>query len=1299
MDEQPKERHSAEAVEAASRTWGEWCRTLDVGGQRTEAATEAAVAYLQLGLPADAVAALLRLRLGLSADPGDRALIGREKTYLGRVIADAAQLEAIGVISKEAADALQREYRARLEAMDSWNRPITAGAAAAQQPGAARIAPIPTFLEPAAAPAPVVPAVPPPPPFSLRDLFAENSVLILAALGAFLLVVATVLFELYGTTGLGGGARLAAVVALTLIFAGAGYFARRRKGLESVGQIYIALAAVLLPLVGVAAWTFLALGARGITVDQAVAITAVACAVAFGMVALRLDLRAYGEMTGLAMLVMAVALAGWVGGDYWRSAGIALTPVVYSVWQRLLPGRVFSDFQWFAHASALVALVAMLRHAPDGWLWTVTLGAVAFGYLAWQAIASESSRAWIGEGAAILAAAAAAGPLGVNTWHFVLPMAVAIPLIALCRKPEQLGIVGRLYRAHPAHLHVAIVLGLVLAAWQNELGELWPLAAALSVAFALYLADYSLHGTEQTGYALRAALPLALVFTGRAAGLGPWAGTLTAAALIAYLVPYMHPDLALLRRASSWFFYATLALVPVGLPSASVGAGHWEIAAALVVSAVAFAGAAELGAVRLSAITARGLFSIAWFVGVDALNAGGWRGPFDALLALFYVAVGQARALARRSVATAGRRWFVHSAALVALGLCFTGPDDLLWWRLTYAFGALTVAYWWLAVARDEIELPWLAWSVLGAAAGSFAMAEITETWQGPAMAGAAVLLTVAWVAAREFVNRKRLESSGLAILLALVAVGGFLTLRQDPPQLAQATAALLAGAFLFAWSRIGTIEPLGHFRSTLSSAAALFAVLGVLIEGAVLKLDAGYVGLIVIVYAALHAEWHVRTKYQVERWYALAAMLAAGPVIYFWQYGSVPAWGPAIEFAALTALFVSTAVRTRRWYLTYPAVMLLAPTLHLTWVSLRFDDPPAEHIAFAVLAWVVGFAGLLIRTRFRTAWALSTQAGALTIASGAVLAMASDGNADPAGIALLAYAPIVYTAGMQERERWVLPFAAATAMAGVFTLLASNNADTILYAAAIGVLGLLIWVAGRVALVWLGRHAVVDMHRYLGLGLLVTSGIAGFGFPDRTGPSSLGAVLATLALLITGGILWLDAREYRFRPNLYVAIVAGATAGFFVARYLNLHSWELVPPGIGLVACGVTLRSERSFHVDVWARRLLVGAGIGLVMGWAAVLTVEGDIWWLVALLIEGAATVAAGIPLRSRVLLAGGGAALALASLRALLLIAQAGYLFVAFGAVALVLLVAATALALGRERYMSSTRGMREQMATWD
>ena len=138
---------------------------------------------------------------------------------------------------------------------------------------------------------------------------------------------------------------------------------------------------------------------------------------------------------------------------------------------------------------------------------------------------------------------------------------------------------------------------------------------------------------------------------------------------------------------------------------------------------------------------------------------------------------------------------------------------------------------------------------------------------------------------------------------------------------------------------------------------------------------------------------------------------------------------------------------------------------------------------------------------------------------------------------------------------------------------------------------------------------------------------------------------------------------------------------------------------GIGLVIAGIALRQDPLLSVDPWLRRLGVGLGLGLAMGWAATLTVEGNVWWLVALLVEGALAVAASVILRSRTLVAGGGLAFALASLRAMLLIAQAGYLFAAFAAVALVLLAAATALALGRQRYAAGGGRVREQFSQWD
>ena len=622
-------RYDASEIETIRREWWPWCRGLTSQDQDADVATDQVITYLQTGLPAETVASLIRIRVGLQDAPAV-ARVAIERTYCETVHRDVADLLARHVISPAVAATLDHEFDARLAALSTSSDRI----ASIKVP-----APTPAFLAEAPAAAPGTPAAPLPaappsapiaPPISLRDLFAEHSVLILASLGAFLLVVATVLFELYGTVGLGGGARLAAVVALNVVFAGAGFLANRQERLRSVGRIYIGLAAVLLPLVGLAAWTFLALGARGITVDQALAITGGTCALVYGFLARKLGFRLYGEMAGVAILVASWGISGAIAGHHWRPVGLALTPLVYAAWERLLPDRAFSHFPWFAHASVLVALGDAFRFGPGDWLWTATLVTVAAAYLVWQALAAHRSRAWAGEAALVAAAATASGPLGVSSNHFVLPMLVAIPLLVLARVPNSLGAVGRLYHAHPAHLHLAVLAGFALAVAEDLSGEVWPMAISLWIAVGLYLADFWLGRTEIAGYAVRAALVVGLAATAEAWGLGPWGATLTAAALIAYVVPFFAgPSLKPLTAHASLFFYGGLAPVAVQLAPAQIGGGHWEIPAALLVSAVAFGAASEKGAVRMSPYAARGLFSLAWFGGVDALNAQGWRGPFD----------------------------------------------------------------------------------------------------------------------------------------------------------------------------------------------------------------------------------------------------------------------------------------------------------------------------------------------------------------------------------------------------------------------------------------------------------------------------------------------------------------------------------------------------------------------------------------------------------------------------------------------------------------------------------------------
>src|SRR5438309_4946730 len=369
-------------VDEIAEQWLAWARKQHFEPYHTIAAN-AALDLLRRG--ATTAAAMGSARIAARrAGPGDLAQLRAEQAWIESVIDDLKRIKAPPDVI-ELYSARQRAVAASISAY--YNPPAAAGDPYAESNmrfgEALRVQ-----ARPEAGVGDDKPKEPPR-PFSLRDMFAERSVLILAGLGAFLLVVATVLFELYGTGGLGGSVRLAAVVALTLVFAVAGYLARRRAGLEAVGHIYIALAAVLLPLVGVAAWTFLDLGGHGLTMYQAVAITSGACAVAYGGLASRLGLRAYGEMTGIAILVAIVSVSRWAGGDYWLAAGVALGPLVYTLWTRLLPSRVFDHFQWFGHATAIVALGAAIRFQPSGWIWTSTLAVLAVAYLASQAIAPQ----------------------------------------------------------------------------------------------------------------------------------------------------------------------------------------------------------------------------------------------------------------------------------------------------------------------------------------------------------------------------------------------------------------------------------------------------------------------------------------------------------------------------------------------------------------------------------------------------------------------------------------------------------------------------------------------------------------------------------------------------------------------------------------------------------------------------------------------------------------------------------------------------------------------------------------------
>src|SRR5260370_23197358 len=91
---------------------------------------------------------------------------------------------------------------------------------------------------------------------SLREFFADRSILILSYVGAFLLIVATLLFELSAFTAVDSTARFIGVLVLNLIFGLAGWASFRLPALRLVGRTSVALPALMSPLPSTAPCAF-----------------------------------------------------------------------------------------------------------------------------------------------------------------------------------------------------------------------------------------------------------------------------------------------------------------------------------------------------------------------------------------------------------------------------------------------------------------------------------------------------------------------------------------------------------------------------------------------------------------------------------------------------------------------------------------------------------------------------------------------------------------------------------------------------------------------------------------------------------------------------------------------------------------------------------------------------------------------------------------------------------------------------------------------------------------------------------
>jgi hypothetical protein len=348
---------SSDAVRTA---WDEWAQRelATFGGDRRTAAVEAALAAIESGLSPQAAVVAARLEAGAAVPAPELRVLWDEVQMMHRFAEDLGGVQPSGDLSAAGLTQLVAQYRARHKALlDLFNRATGTAAAGA----------LPAQMRPAAGARPA--AAPAPPGPSLREFFADNSILILSIAGAFLLIVATLLFEIYGSTGFGGEVRFTGVLILNLIFGAAGYLCFGRPRLRLVGQTYLAIFALMAPLTVAAAWVFLALDRRGISRELAVGIGGLGCSILYAILGLRLASRGYAALSMIALPV------GWAGLMLAAHAGtwtsLWLTALVFAyTGVRYPPSALRGTLELFTriaepfiHLAALFALVWSLGQA------------------------------------------------------------------------------------------------------------------------------------------------------------------------------------------------------------------------------------------------------------------------------------------------------------------------------------------------------------------------------------------------------------------------------------------------------------------------------------------------------------------------------------------------------------------------------------------------------------------------------------------------------------------------------------------------------------------------------------------------------------------------------------------------------------------------------------------------------------------------------------------------------------------------------------------------------------------------
>ena len=165
-------------------------------------------------------------------------------------------------------------------------------------------------------------------PFSFGAFFADQSIAILAYTGAFLLLVATLSFEIGGWQVLGNTAKLSIVVVVYALFGIAGLILLSRERFRTISQAYLGIFALMTPLVGLAAYEFY-IRTVGFSVQGMISVTAWYTTLVYLALAVRTRFQAYSYMGWIAGVLAAQSIIFWADIDTsWTSFTLAISAIV-----------------------------------------------------------------------------------------------------------------------------------------------------------------------------------------------------------------------------------------------------------------------------------------------------------------------------------------------------------------------------------------------------------------------------------------------------------------------------------------------------------------------------------------------------------------------------------------------------------------------------------------------------------------------------------------------------------------------------------------------------------------------------------------------------------------------------------------------------------------------------------------------------------------------------------------------------------------------------------------------------------